>query len=124
MFDATLFGFRPAIARRCVRLPREHRGIVAAAGGPRRRRFVAWALLAIVLGGCDQGPWTAVVYSDRGDPTKFEVLGSYNSLGECRAAARARLGRSEASEARFDCGAKCTVDPEFPRLLRCEEMRR
>jgi hypothetical protein len=81
-------------------------------------------LLAVALAACDQGPWTAVVYTDRADPTKFEVLGNFDSLGECRKAARSRLGRTEAAEGRFDCGTKCTVDPDFPRLLRCEEMRR
>ena len=92
--------------------------------GPSRRMHaeppragVAAALLALLLGGCDDAPgqWSALVYPDAGDRAHYQTTHRFKSLAMCRQAALETIAAlSQPKKAAYECGFQCEADPASP----------
>lgn len=89
---------------------------------------VLWASILLgLLVTCQTHPdrWTLSVYPNKHDLTVYENLGPYQSLEECRNAARKWLAESNLLEVGdYECGKNCEYQKEYGDILICEETLR
>ena len=88
----------------------------------KRRAIVMFALL-FATAGCDApGEWSAFVYPDRHDPTKYEKTDGFQSLSYCRDQAIERMKAVQiGSGGDYLCGRKCAPPREAGGPELCEE---
>jgi hypothetical protein len=88
-----------------------------------KRRTVAMLALLFASGGCDApGEWSAFVYPDRHDHTKYEKTDGFQSLSYCRDQAIEQMKAVQVNGGGdYLCGHKCGPprEPGGPEL--CEE---
>lgn len=95
---------------------------------PRRGR-AAWplgVLAALGVAGCDVfHRWDALVYRNRFDRADVIEVGTFGSLEECRAAARATMAELRIGEiGGYVCGENCMVKSGFTPLRMCARTAR
>ena len=65
------------------------------------------------LAACGETEWTATVYPNREDLTKYERLGNYQGLDACKQAASAaadKLPKIAKTLPGWECGDRCVAD--------------
>ena len=84
-------------------------------------------LVFLALAGCDDAPgeWSAIVYPDRTDRTKFEVTPRFKTLHYCLEAAIERM-KAIQSKAGGDyaCGFQCEMSGDPHRMNVCREIHK
>ena len=76
--------------------------------------------LALFFGSaCEKHHWEGIVYPKTGTMPFDVVIGHFASLEECRAAARAVLGKVQpepGSTPDYECGRDCTINNDLPQF--------
>lgn len=77
--------------------------------------------LSALLGGCDIfNRWDALVYTNKFDHSGSIDIGTFDTLEECRAAAKAKLKSLKAGElGSYVCGQNCLVKTGFDNTRMC-----
>lgn len=91
-----------------------------------RARRAAFLTL-LLLGGCDDAPgeWSAIVYPDRADRTRFDVTPRFKTFSYCREAAIERMKAIQvATGGDYECGYQCESAGDPHRMNVCKETRR
>jgi hypothetical protein len=80
----------------------------------------------LLLAGCDKpGEWSAIVYPDRADRTRFELTPRFQTLSYCREAAIERMKALAVSTGGdYECGRNCPLDGDPHKANICAEMRK
>ncbi len=79
---------------------------------------------ALLLGGCSES-WEGFVYPEKSNLDKYMSIGSYKSLGECRASAIAALQQMSSLErGDYECGLNCKADKDLGGIKVCKETLR
>ena len=83
-------------------------------------------LVLLLLAGCDKpGEWSAIVYPDRNDRTRFEVTPRFQTFSYCRDQAIERMKAIEVSTGGdYECGRNCQLDGDPHKMNICEEKRK
>jgi hypothetical protein len=83
-------------------------------------------LVLLLAAGCDSpGEWSAIVYPDRTDRTRFDVTPRFQTFSYCRDAAIERMKAIEVSTGGdYECGYKCELSGDPHRMNVCEETRK
>ena len=87
----------------------------------------ALLLVLLLLAGCDKpGEWSAIVYPDRTDRSRFDVTPRFQTLSYCREAAIERMKAIEVSVGGgdYECGRNCPLDGDPHKMNLCEETRK
>jgi hypothetical protein len=83
-------------------------------------------LLLFALSGCDSRPdqWNAYVYQDTEDMTRWETIEGFKTFEQCQSAAIGRIRTfDEPDKADYECGYKCSIDPNL-QINVCKETRK
>lgn len=82
--------------------------------------------MAFALGACGTSEsWEGFAYPNRNDLTKHKSLGAFQSLEDCRNAARAALAELGVSDrGDYECGKNCEFNPDMGDIRVCEETSR
>lgn len=86
-----------------------------------RTKRITTASLLFVLISCSDS-FEGFAYPDRTNLTRSVRLGVFDTLEDCRIAARSRLAEMDATEVGdFECGKNCRSDTDLPGIRICEE---
>jgi hypothetical protein len=78
-----------------------------------------------LLVACGSDSWEGFVYPNKNDLTRHRNLGNFNSLDECRAAARGVLAELKALDrGDYECGKNCDDGSRMGGIKVCEETLR
>jgi hypothetical protein len=94
-------------------------------GGGRVRGALFLGLL--LLAGCDMRPgaWTAIVYPDRTDRTKFMATPHFTMLSYCLESAKEQMEAVQVDGGGdYECGYNCGADGDPHHMNVCEEVRK
>ena len=81
----------------------------------------------LLLAGCDDRPggWSAIVYPDRTDRTKFVVTPRFTMLSYCLEAAKEKMNAIQINgHGDYECGYNCEEYGDPHRMNVCEKIRR
>ena len=81
----------------------------------------------LLLAGCDDRPggWSAIVYPDRTDRTKFVVTPRFTMLSYCLEAAKEKMNAIQINgRGDYECGYNCEEYGDPHRMNVCEKIRR
>jgi hypothetical protein len=84
-------------------------------------------LAFLMLAGCDDAPgeWSAIVYPDRTDRTRFDVTSRFKTFSYCRDQAIERMKAIQIkSGGDYECGFQCELSGDPHRRNVCKEVRR
>jgi hypothetical protein len=81
-------------------------------------------LLLLPVAGCNgdkPGEWTAIVYPDAADHSKWRATSRFQDLGMCLDAAKESIATlPDPAKASYACGYRCGSDPSSPDPAKCE----
>ena len=89
------------------------------------RRPLLLALL--LLAGCDDSPgqWSAIVYPDQSDHSKFETTARFKTFEYCRKSAIERMKALQITKnGDYECGYRCRPPAETVGRNVCEKTRK
>ena len=84
-------------------------------------------LFLLMLTGCDDAPgkWSAIVYPDKADRSRYDVTPRFKTLSYCREAAVERMNAIQsAGGGDYACGYECDDSGDPRRLTICKETRK
>jgi hypothetical protein len=84
-------------------------------------------VLLLMLPGCDDAPgkWSAIVYPDRADRSRYSVTPRFKTFSYCRDAAIERMKAIQvASGGDYACGYECDDSGDPRKLTICKETRK
>ena len=84
-------------------------------------------LSVLILAACHAdapGQWTAFVFADSADQSKWVATPRFQSFGMCKSAAKESIASlPDPARAGFFCGFQCGSDPGSPDIKACKEMK-
>jgi len=84
-------------------------------------------LVLLFLTGCDDTPgkWSAIVYPDRADRTRFDVTRRFKTFSYCREAAMERMMKIQINGGGdYECGFNCDDSGDPHKMNICEQTRK
>lgn len=84
-------------------------------------------LVFLLLAGCDDRPggWSAIVYPDRNDRTKFVVTPHFTMVSYCLEAAKEKMNEIQITGGGdYECGYNCEEYGDPHRRNVCEKIRK
>ena len=81
----------------------------------------------LILGACHgdaPGEWTAFVFANSADQSKWIATPRFQSFGMCKSAAKESIAAlPDPANASYVCGFQCGADPGSPDLAACKTKR-
>ena len=90
-------------------------------------RLALLCLVFLLLAGCDDRPgeWSAIIYPDRNNRTRFSVTPRFKTFSYCREAALERMRELQIEKTGdYECGFRCDPNSDPHRMNVCQETRK